>query len=180
MLDEAGLGNVEIFASGGLNEDVITTLLSSNAPIDGFGVGTSMGVSSDAPDLDIAYKLSEYAGKGRLKLSTGKPILPGRKQVFRIEEDGKAVRDVIACADEDPVGRPLLLPMMRNGKRLPEGTVDLTTARQYAQEQIARLPERVRAIASADPPYPVEVSQKLADLQQRIIKELVDHGEGSV
>ena len=174
LLDEAGLGNVEIFASGGLNEDVITTLLSSNAPIDGFGVGTSMGVSSDAPDLDIAYKLSEYAGKGRLKLSTGKPILPGRKQVFRIEKDGQDVRDVIACADEDPVGRPLLVPMMRNGKRLPEGTVDLTTARQYAQEQIARLPERVRAITPADPPYLVDVSQKLSDLQQRIIKDLTD------
>jgi nicotinate phosphoribosyltransferase len=179
LLDDAGLGNVEIFASGGLNEDVITTLLASNAPIDGFGVGTSMGVSSDAPDLDIAYKLSEYAGKGRLKLSTGKPILPGRKQVFRIEKDGQDVRDVIGCDDEDPVGRPLLVPMMRNGKRLPEGTVDLTTARQYAQEQIARLPERVRAITPADPPYPVEVSRKLSDLQQRIIKDLADHREGS-
>ena len=179
LLDEAGLGNVEIFASGGLNEDVITTLLTSNAPIDGFGVGTSMGVSSDAPDLDIAYKLSEYAGKGRLKLSTGKPILPGRKQVFRIEKDGQDVRDVIACADEDPVGRPLLVPMMRNGKRLPEGTVDLTTARQYAQEKIARLPERVRAITPADPPYPVNVSQKLSDLQRRIIRDLAEQNEGS-
>ncbi len=179
LLDEAGLGNVEIFASGGLNEDVITTLLSSNAPIDGFGVGTRMGVSSDAPDLDIAYKLSEYDGKGRLKLSTGKPILPGRKQVFRMEEDGQDVRDVIACADEDSVGRPLLVPMMRDGKRLPKGTIDLTTARQYAQEQIARLPERVRAITPANPPYPVEVSQKLSDLQQRIIKDLADHGEDS-
>ena len=179
LLDEAGLEKVEIFASGGLNEDVITNLLTSNAPIDGFGVGTSMGVSSDAPDLDIAYKLSEYAGKGRLKLSTGKPILPGRKQVFRIEENGKDVRDVIACADEDPVGRPLLVPMMRKGKRLPAGMVDLNTARQYAQEQMARLPEPVRAITPADPPYPVEVSEKLSDLQQRIIKELVDHGKGS-
>jgi len=69
--------------------------------------------------------------------------------------------------------------MMRKGKRLPAGTVDLNTARQYAQEQMARLPERVRAIAPADPPYPVEVSEKLSDLQQRIIKELVDHGKGS-
>jgi nicotinate phosphoribosyltransferase len=69
--------------------------------------------------------------------------------------------------------------MMRDGKRLPEGTVDLTTARRYAQEQMARLPERVRAITSADPPYPVEVSQKLSDLQQQIIKDLADHANGS-
>ncbi len=179
LLDDAGLRNVEIFASGGLDEDAIAALVSAGAPVDGFGVGTSMGVSRDVPDLDIVYKLSEYAGKGRLKLSTGKPILPGRKQVFRIEKDGQDVRDVIACGDEDPVGRPLLVPIMREGKRLSAGKVDLTTARQYAQEQIARLPERVRAIAPADPPYPVEVSQKLADLQQRIIKELGDHAEGT-
>ena len=172
LLDDAGLQNVEIFASGGLNEEVIEHLLSSNAPIDGFGVGTSMGVSSDAPDLDIAYKLAEYAGKGRLKLSTGKPILPGRKQVFRIEEHGQDVRDVIACADEEPMGRPLLVPMMCGGTRLPAGSVDLDSARRYAQQQMGRLPERVRAIAPADPPYSVEVSPKLCGLQQRIIHEL--------
>lgn len=180
LLDDAGLRNVEIFASGGLDEDAIAALVSTRAPINGFGVGTSMGVSSDAPDLDIAYKLSEYAGKGRLKLSIGKPILPGRKQVFRIVEEGQDVRDVIACADEVTVGRPLLVPMMRNGKRLPERRVDLTTARQYAQEQISRLPERVRAITPADSPYPVEVSRKLAHLQQQIIKDLTNNRKGSI
>ena len=171
LLDESGLENIEIFASGGLDEDAIATLLSGGAPIDGFGVGTSMGVSSDVPDLDIVYKLSEYAGKGRLKLSTGKPILPGRKQVFRIAEDGEDVRDVIARAGEDPIGRPLLVPMMREGQRLPAGRVDLTAARTYAQKELARLPARVRAIVPADPPYPVDVSQALSDFQQKIVRD---------
>jgi nicotinate phosphoribosyltransferase len=99
--------------------------------------------------------------------------------VFRIEEDGQDVRDVIACADEDPVGRPLLVPMMRKGQRLPEAAVDLQIARTYAREQVARLPARVRNIAPADPPYPVEVSQKLVDLQQQIITDLADHAGGS-
>ncbi|MEX2492215.1 MAG: nicotinate phosphoribosyltransferase [Nitrospirales bacterium] len=171
LLDEAGLGNVEIFASGGLDEDAIAALLLSGAPIDGFGVGSSMGVSRDVPDLDIVYKLSEYAGKGRLKLSTGKPILPGRKQVFRIAEEGEDVRDVIARAGEDPIGRPLLVPMMREGKRLPAARVDLMAARTYAQEQIVRLPARVRAIDHADPPYRVEVSQALSDFQKKIIQD---------
>ncbi len=171
LLDEAGLERVEIFASGGLDEDVIATLLSGGAPIDGFGVGTSMGVSNDAPDLDIVYKLSEYAGKGRLKLSTDKPIFPGRKQVFRIAKDGEDVRDVIARAGEELIGRPLLVPMMRDGKRLPEGRVDLTAARTYAHEQIARLPAPVRAITHADPPYRVEVSQVLSDFQKKIVQD---------
>jgi nicotinate phosphoribosyltransferase len=171
LLDDAGLGNVEIFASGGLDEDAIAALVSAGAPIDGFGVGTSMGVSNDAPDLDIVYKLSEYAGKGRLKLSTGKPILPGRKQVFRIAKDREDGRDVIARAGEDPIGRPLLVPMMREGKRLPAARVDLTAARTYAQEQISRLPARVRAIAHAEPPYPVNVSQALSDFQKKIMQD---------
>lgn len=179
LLNEAGLKQVEIFASGGLDEDAIAALLAGGAPIDGFGVGTSMGVSSDVPDLDIAYKLCEYAGKGRLKLSTGKPVLPGRKQIFRVAEGERDVRDIIGCADEQPVGRPLLVPMMRKGNRLPAGAVNLMQARAYAREQMARLPERVRAISPADPPYPVEVSRKLADLQQHIIRELAEEAQGS-
>ena len=179
LLDDAGLENIEIFASGGLDEDAIAALLSSGAPIDGFGVGTSMGVSSDAPDLDIVYKLCQYAGKGCLKLSTGKPVLPGRKQVFRMAEGESDVRDVIGCADEHSVGRPLLVPMMREGKRLPSAAIDLSAARTYAREQVARLPERVRKMAAADPPYPVEVSKQLSDLQKRIIKDLADQAGGS-
>lgn len=159
MLNAAGLSHMKILASGGLDEERIAQLLEAGAPIDGFGVGTYMGVSKDAPDLDIAYKLSEYAGQGRLKLSPGKPILPGRKQVFRIEEHGYAVRDLIAQADEQLPGRPLLIPVMRGGERLEHR--DLEAIRRYAREQIARLPERIRALAPAQPPYPVELSPAL-------------------
>jgi len=94
--DDAGLEKVEVFASGGLDESSIAALVAADAPIDGFGVGAGMGVSGDAPTLDIAYKLCEYAGRGRLKLSEGKPVLPGRKQVFRVAEGDRDVRDVIA------------------------------------------------------------------------------------
>jgi nicotinate phosphoribosyltransferase len=95
MLNTAGLDRLEIFASSGLDEFEIAELLRRGAPIDGFGVGTGMGVSEDAPALDIVYKLAEYGGRGRLKMSPDKPILPGRKQVYRVEERGRAVRDVI-------------------------------------------------------------------------------------
>ncbi len=174
LLDQAGLGKIEIFVSGGLDEDKIAQLVASGAPINGFGVGTSMGVSKDAPDLDIAYKLSEYAGKGRLKLSAAKPILPGRKQVFRINEKGCDVRDVIACADEALSGRPLLEAVMRNGERLAAGRVDLKSARAHAEQQTSLLPEHIRAVQAADPPYPVEVSNKLSVLQQNLTNEIRD------
>ncbi|MGH7572283.1 MAG: nicotinate phosphoribosyltransferase [Gemmatimonadota bacterium] len=161
ILDGAGLERVEIFASGGLDEHEIDRMVSAGAPITGFGVGTGMGVSADAPSLDIAYKLTSYAGRGRLKLSPGKPILPGRKQVFRVEENGHAVRDVIARAEEDLSGRALLVPVMRDGERLPAGRGDLGEARSRAREEIGRLPARIRGLEPADPPYPVGLSEAL-------------------
>ena len=161
MLDAAGLTQVEIFASGGLDETEIAEIVARGAPISGFGVGTRMGVSRDAPALDMAYKLTEYAGRGRLKLSPGKWLLPGRKQVFRVEEDGEARRDVIGRPDEPVEGRPLLVKVMERGVRLPAGRTDLEEARARAREEIARLPARVQALEPADPPYPVEVSERL-------------------
>ncbi len=181
MLDEAGLQSVEIFASGGLDEYKVADLLSSGAPIDGFGVGTGMGVSNDVPALDIAYKLAEYAGEGRLKLSEGKPILPGPKQVFRVERSGMAIGDTIGRHGEDLPGRALLVPVMREGTRLPAGQVDLDAIRDYAREQMDRLPESVRSLAKAEPPYPVEMSEDLQDYQRRTTREIQtsnqQHGE---
>jgi nicotinate phosphoribosyltransferase len=166
LLDRAGLSHVQILASGSLDEEQIARLLEAGAPINGFGVGTAMGVSRDAPDLDIAYKLSEYSGQARLKLSPGKSVLPGRKQVFRLEEEGCAVGDIIARADEQLPGRPLLRLVMRAGERLERQ--DLEAIRRYTHEQIARLPERIRALAPAQPPYPVEISAALRHLQQQL------------
>lgn len=169
ILDDAGLNEVEIFASGGLDEWKIKELVDRNAPIDGFGVGTGLGVSKDAPSLDIAYKLTSYGGKGRLKLAEGKSILPGRKQVFRSERDGVATRDVLARWDEEHDGRPLLRRVMRNGRRTAAGRDELETARNRAAEEIAKLPERIRALEDADPPYPVEASDTLNDYQDEVI-----------
>jgi nicotinate phosphoribosyltransferase len=172
-LDDAGLHQVEIFVSGNLDEYRIAELVQAGAPINGFGVGTHMGVSLDVPCVDIVYKLCEYAGKGRLKLSSGKPVLPGPKQVFRTLEDGRFVKDVIGCMDENLPGTPMLEPVMDKGKRLPAGVRDLNTIRDGTQKQLARLPEAVADIHPADPPYPVEISPGLAALQQRIKAELV-------
>ena len=63
ILDSGGLAQVYIFASGNLDEDAVQTLVTSGAPIDGFGIGTRMNTSSDQPYLDCAYKLQEYAGR---------------------------------------------------------------------------------------------------------------------
>ncbi|MFW6077192.1 MAG: nicotinate phosphoribosyltransferase [Hyphomicrobiales bacterium] len=172
-LDEAALTEMEIIASGGLDEHEIKRLIESDAPIDAFGVGTSMGVSHDAPDLDIAYKLAEYAGVGRLKLSSGKPILPGRKQVFRRSEDGIFCGDVIGRHDEDQPGEPLLRHVMAGGRRtFPEP--DLDDLREQARVAMERLPEAVRRIEPADPPYPVEISEQLRRHQDEVRQAAIE------
>ena len=168
ILDQAALHDVEIFASGGLDEWGIRRLLEDGAPIDGFGVGTRMGTSRDAPALDMAYKLTEYAGTGRLKLSSGKRILPGPKQVWREEAGGVAVRDRITTAQEEAPGRPLLEFVMRNGERLPAGERTLDEARAHARDALASMPARVRSLDPPDRPYPVEVSEALERRQERV------------
>ncbi len=160
LLDEAGMPDTQIFASGGLDEEKIAALLEAGAPIDAFGVGTAMSVSEDAPALDIAYKLVAYEGRGVMKLSSGKQTLPGPKQVFRRFADGVAHGDLITQADECADGMPLLGEVMRDGKRTapPE---PLDTIRAHAAQGIAALPGPVRAITRADPPYPVTISRQL-------------------
>ena len=170
-LDQAGLSRVQIFASGSLDEYEIDALLTSGAPIDGFGVGTAMGVSADAPYLDIVYKLTSYAGDGRVKLSANKPVLPGRKQVFRISDGDRDTGDTIARADEDLPGRPLLSPVVRDGERLIPPTANLAEIRSYTAEQIARLPKAVRSLPEADPPYPVRISPELNAYHHEVIHE---------
>jgi nicotinate phosphoribosyltransferase len=176
ILDGAGLERVRIVASGGLDEDRIAALVAARAPIDAYGVGTRMGASADAPTLDMAYKLTAYAGRSRLKLSPGKRVLPGPKQVFRRERDGVAQGDVLACAGERIDGRPLLELVMRGGERTAAGRVPLAAARERAREETARLPERLRGLAPAEPPYPVAISERLRALQAEVSAEIDREG----
>jgi nicotinate phosphoribosyltransferase len=172
LLDEAGLGQVKLFASGGLDETRIQTLVRAGAPIDGFGVGTRMGVSADAPSLDMAYKLVAYASQGRMKLSTGKVLHPGRKQVFRQLEAGLLREDVLGLARERHEGQPLLVPVMREGRRLPEGMQGLEAARARVRAGLASLPPALRALEPAERPYPVRVSPALQAEEERLVREL--------
>lgn len=103
ILDQNGLQDTRIFASGNLDEYRISELVEAQAPIDGFGVGTAMVVSDDAPALDVAYKLSDYAGVPRMKTSQHKLSLPGAKQVFRaFDAAGRFYADIIGLASEEP------------------------------------------------------------------------------
>ena len=137
MLDRAGMSDVMIIASGGLDEDSIDALVRAGAPYDAFGVGSSLICSSDRPALDLGYKLVDYDGVLRAKYSPGKPTLPGRKQVFR---SGTPATDIVELRDAGGMsGTPLLVPIWRDGVALYE--FDAERARQRAAESLAPLPD---------------------------------------
>jgi nicotinate phosphoribosyltransferase len=159
MLDQAGLRNVKIFASSGLDEYRVQALVASGAPIDAFGVGTKLAVMADAPELDMAYKLVEYGGKGRLKLSTKKVLYPGRKQVFRQFEDRCMVGDVIGRFDEQLPGEPLLQPLIKQGQ--PAVPIHLNESRLRLRRELESLGAPLRGLEPAPEPYPVTITDRL-------------------
>lgn len=163
ILDAAGLIDVKIFASGGLDEDRLAAFAASAVPIDGFGIGTSLVTSEDAPALDCAYKLQEYDGIARRKRSEGKLTWPGRKQVFRRHAaDGTMAEDILTLAGDAQTGEALLQPVMRAG-RLVKPLPTLDAIRDHARAQLARLPERLRQQEGAGA-YPVLVAPALCAL----------------
>jgi nicotinate phosphoribosyltransferase len=162
ILDRAGLPDVRIFASGGLDELEVDRLVQAGAPIDAFGVGTRVGVSADAPYLDSVYKLVEFDGRPVLKLSEDKATEPGRKQVFR-GPDG----DVIGLREETPPDRsePMLVPVMRDGSRTgPRRGLDV--ARRLFESDLVRLPDEARSLAEPHAPQPA-----FSDALRRLTEE---------
>ena len=163
ILDEGGLKDVIILVSGGVDEDFIAGVVSSGAPIDGFGVGTSLTTSHDAQALDCAFKLQEYAGKPRRKLSEGKVTWPGRKQVWRsYGADGRMNGDILSVESDTQPGEPLIVQVMQNGKRLGKKT-SFEEIRARAARDLARLPEPLRQLAPGAT-YPVKVADALIAL----------------
>jgi nicotinate phosphoribosyltransferase len=171
ILDAGGLAEVTIFASGGLDEHAIARLLGAEAPIDGFGVGTSLTTSSDAPALDCAYKLQEYAGLARRKHSSGKATWPGRKQVWRrCGSGGRMTGDTLSLADDRQPGEPLLASVMREGRRVA-ASPSLVEARARAARELDRLPDALRGLDPADA-YPVVVGEALKRLSADVDRRL--------
>jgi nicotinate phosphoribosyltransferase len=170
ILDQAGMTDIRIFASGNLDEYAIRDLLSQGAPISGFGVGTKLDTSEDAPYLECAYKLMEYAGTPRFKKSPGKATMPGRKQVFRRFEGGMMAGDVLTVEGDEIEGTALLAKVMSGGKII-SGRRDLKEIAAYTRSQLQSLPAHFRALKTK-PPYPVKISPALSRLGQELERRL--------
>lgn len=167
ILDDGGLRDVQIFVSGGIEEDALVAMVKAGAPIGGFGIGTNLTVSSDAPTIDCAYKLQEYAGVARRKRSTGKETWPGRKQVWRrFGADGRMAGDVLSVDGDTQDGVPLVVPVIKAGQRIAPPP-SLETIRQRAAATLAALPDPLRRL-DPDVHYPVTPSAPLRQLADAV------------
>jgi nicotinate phosphoribosyltransferase len=171
ILDEAGLQDVQIIGSGGLDEFDLDELARQNVPYNAYGVGTKMGVSADAPWTDMAYKLVSYDKRPVIKLSAGKESLPGAKQVYRYVEDGKMHHDVIALQEDITEGGLPLLETVMTGGHIASPATPLKEVRERFRREFAQMPDQYKAIRNPDI-YAVKVSAGLLALKERLVKNL--------
>jgi nicotinate phosphoribosyltransferase len=161
LLDEAGFDETQIIASGDLEEHRIAEMCRAGVPVDVWGVGTELGTSRDAPVVNGVYKivaeLSGEAWRGVAKRSAMKETLPGAKQVFRRFRGGAMSEDVVATAEEELDGEPLLVGAMRGGE------IALAETLEEMRERTAR---SLRSLPS-ELPYPVRHSEALTALARQ-------------
>ena len=175
ILDDAGLKEAKIMATGDLNEYKIHELVAARVPIDMFGVGTALATSADAPSLGVVYKLVELEdGAGSrytIKLSEDKHTLPGAKQIFRYADHDQLSRssECPSCPDGSAPAEALLRPVIIGG-RLIEPLPSAEEARAHAADSLAKLPAPCRSLFEGEDAWRVDVSLELEGLYERVRK----------
>ena len=191
MLDDVGLQNVLISVSNQLDEYLIKSLLEQKAPIDSFGVGTSLATGQPDAALDGVYKLSEINGEPKLKLSENitKVTLPGIKQVYRFIDDANCFAADAIGLEKDPVpskmihpydieksmplntknATPLLKGVMKNGKSLLKNDEPENVA-GFVQKRMQQLPDEHKRFNNPHI-YKVGISESLHQLRSDLRKK---------
>lgn len=178
VLDRSGLNDVKIAASGDLDEFLITELLDAGAPVDSFGVGTSLGVGAGSVERDIegaalggVYKevfcVDERGGHPKVKVAGEKSTWPGIKEVYRF---GNFESDVVQLASEPKPANTerLLKPVVLEGEIVPGSLPPLTEIWEFAQTNLRHLPEEYRHILSARH-YPVRFSEGICQMRDHAL-----------
>ncbi len=169
MLDDAGLNETIILVSGGLNEYKIDQILSQGAPVDAWGVGTELVVSADVPYLDCAYKLSEYAGEPKMKLSEHKVTFPGRKQIWRLKDTIDDIVDLEDAKYPDRAG--LLQPFF--DQKFNDELFDLNMAKERFEQDFHKLPETFKALHPKTQYLPI-IGEELEKLTRELENDLLN------
>ena len=175
ILDDEGLDYVKIVLSSDLNEYKIDKYTKDNSPVDYYGVGTEMITAKPVSALSGIYKLVEDNLGPRIKLSENKRTIPGRKQVYRVEDrDGSYLYDVLELTGECHEGSPLLEQVVRGGKKIRE-TVPLKEVRDYCLDCVVRLPEEIKRVRATEP-YQLRIGPELMRLTEKLTVQYSGHG----
>lgn len=174
VLDQSGLPYVKIVASNDLNEYKIAELKDKGARIDGYGVGTELITAKPVAAIPGVYKLVEDEDGAKIKLAEGKKSYPGRKQVYRVEENGQFVEDILALENERVNGAPLLEVVVENGERVVPRR-DLREIRTYCLEQVAKMPAQTREVNAT--PYEFRESKRLRALTDQLTNQYMKGGK---
>ena len=170
ILDAGGMTDTMIFASGNLDEYALETFRREEAPVDGFGIGTKLTTSADVPYFDCTYKLVEYRGLGRRKLSKNKATWPGRKQIFRSSTpNGTMAGDVLGLEHEQLAGEPRIIKVMEQGRRTGPSP-SLAQSRDLAISEYQKLPPLP---GDGGPTYPVTVSAGLQTMADEVTERML-------
>ncbi len=182
ILEENEISDVQIFISGGINEYKIKEILEQVKGIGGFGVGTEITTSADQPYLDCAYKLVEYDGEAKMKLSEGKQNLPGRKKVVRIYKNGKFLKDIVSLPEEiikterDEKSENLMKNVFRDGNISEEYSIIkdkpkyIRICRERFLSDFEKLPEELKDISYPES-NPVFISSGIQKKMLELMKK---------
>ena len=174
ILDKNGCKDVIIVASSDLNEYKIKEIIEKNTPIDAFGIGTELATSRDDPTIAAVYKLTEYKGIPRIKISEDKLTYPGKKQIYRIiDKKGKFKEDILMLDDEipPPNSEALLIPVLNKGKLVSE-LPELNEIQQGYLNMINKLPEDYKVLEE-NHIFNLRISQKLEELTNSLKKKYI-------
>lgn len=187
MLDREGLDYVKIVVSNQLDEYLIKSLLDQDAPVDSFGVGTSLVTGMGAGALDGVYKLTQVEDRPSMKVSENisKTTLPGLKKIYRyvngqnlfyadgIELDGKNIPGIIhhpfqhdkSCSVEGYPCKEITGKVMEGGKVLAAGSLD--EAASYAAERLTQVPGETKRFVNPHI-YKVGIGSELLEIRNNL------------
>jgi nicotinate phosphoribosyltransferase len=171
ILDEGGCADITIFCSGSLDEHILADMMCLGAPVDGFGVGTSLDTSKDSPALDCAYKLVDYAGIPRRKRAEEKATLPGRKQVYRCFTPAGQMHEDLLTVEDDTQDEVALIRQVMSGGQKTHEPESLTVIRERAASNLSQLPAPCRTMKPSEA-YPVRVSRALQQMVQQVDRHI--------
>ena len=201
MLDEAGWPECQISVSNSLDERLIQNLFLQGAQIDMFGVGERMITAKSEPVFGGVYKLTavendkgEIIPKIKCSENVEKITIPHFKKVYRLynRDNGKAIADYMTVHDEvvdeneplmlfDPYAtwktknvcnfeaRELLVPVFLNGKKVYQSPA-LKDIQAYCKQQVNTLWDEIKRFDNPQTYY-VDLSQKLWDIQQELLRK---------